>query len=140
LCSFSDEQQNPAIVGLLFGGENIRAASLVIGQRDNTKDDVRKRLMELKATVATWGECKQKLGFMFACCGRGEGLHGATDVETGIFKELMPDVLLNGMFSLGEFGWDFLTPSPVEQPAKKKPKQNDIILGYTTTIAVVGFV
>uniref|UniRef100_A0A914WLJ3 FIST C-domain domain-containing protein n=1 Tax=Plectus sambesii TaxID=2011161 RepID=A0A914WLJ3_9BILA len=135
---FSSACVKPAYVGLVFGGENVRAASLVIGQDDRTKESVKTRLTELKTKVEAWGECRQKFGFMFACCGRGRTLFDADDIETGVFKELMPDIPLNGMFSLGEFGWEF--PLPLAQSAKKSKRSNDDILSYTTTFAVVGFV
>uniref|UniRef100_A0A914UKZ9 F-box domain-containing protein n=1 Tax=Plectus sambesii TaxID=2011161 RepID=A0A914UKZ9_9BILA len=129
----------PAFVGLLFGGENVRAASLVIGQDDQTKESVRERLMELKAKVEAWGECRQKFGFVFTSCIRGWELFRADDVEIAVFKELMPDIPLNGMCTEGEYGWDFPLPL-APQPAKKSKRSNDAVLISTNTFGIVGFV
>uniref|UniRef100_A0A914WYZ5 F-box domain-containing protein n=1 Tax=Plectus sambesii TaxID=2011161 RepID=A0A914WYZ5_9BILA len=135
---YSSACVKPALVGLVFGGENVRATSLVIGQDDRTKESVRERLAELKANVEAWGKCRQKFGFMFAWCGRGCTLFEADNVVAGAFKELMPNIPLTGMFSLGEYGWDF--PLPLAQSAEK-PKSSDVtLLRGTTSFAVVGFV
>uniref|UniRef100_A0A914W8F6 F-box domain-containing protein n=2 Tax=Plectus sambesii TaxID=2011161 RepID=A0A914W8F6_9BILA len=128
----------PVFGGLVFGGENVRAASLVIGEDDRTKESVRERLMELKAKVEAWGECRQKFGFVFASCIRGWELFHAYDVEIAVFKELMPDIPLNGMCTEGEYGWDF--PLPLAQPAKKSRRSNDAVLIRTNSFAIVGFV
>uniref|UniRef100_A0A914UKH4 F-box domain-containing protein n=1 Tax=Plectus sambesii TaxID=2011161 RepID=A0A914UKH4_9BILA len=127
-----------AFVGLVFGGENVRAASLVIGKDDRTKESIGERLMELKAKVEAWGECRQKFGFAFAHCLRDRALYDADEITLELFKELMPDIPLNGMFSFGEFGWDF--PLPLAQPAKKYKPWIDDALSYTITFAIVGFV
>uniref|UniRef100_A0A914WIZ5 F-box domain-containing protein n=1 Tax=Plectus sambesii TaxID=2011161 RepID=A0A914WIZ5_9BILA len=128
----------PAFVGLLFGGENVRAASLVIGQDDQTKESVRERLAELKEKVEAWGECRQKFGFMFASCGRDRPIVDVDESEAEIFKELMPDIPLTGFFSSAEFGWDF--PLPLAQQGENVKLSVNTLLYGTTTFAVVGFV
>src|SRR5262249_3730554 len=130
-------------VGVVFGGENVRAASSIIGWPGMTDEDARKRLTELKATVDVWGECKQKLAFMFAsaissCADPKE--FGAGHLQTDIFKELMPDVPLNGMFSeKWTYGWNFPAAS-FERSATEPDSENVIQFGNFTYIAIVGFV
>uniref|UniRef100_A0A914ULE3 F-box domain-containing protein n=1 Tax=Plectus sambesii TaxID=2011161 RepID=A0A914ULE3_9BILA len=129
---------HPAYVGIAFGGENVRAASLVIGEDDRTKESVGKRLTELKAKVEAWGECRQKFGFMFASCSRGRPLIDADNAAAVVFKELMPDIPLTGFFSNGEFGWDF--PLPLAQSTKKPKLSDNFVVDCAVTIAIVGFV
>lgn len=117
----------------------MRAASLVLYWDLDERDEeyVTKRMMELKATVDSWGECQQKLGFMFSCyCRENEG---PTSFEVELFRQLMPDIPLNGMFCMRHFGWDFLL-SNEEQSRVKLMRDTGVRIPLANNIAVIGFV
>jgi len=41
---------------------------------------------------------------MFACLGRGQGLYGQPDFDSGLFQHYLPQTPLSGVFCNGEVG------------------------------------
>ena len=69
--------------------------------------------------------------FCFACVGRGRGLYGEPDVDSGLCRTAYPRLPIGGLFCSGEIGpihgvthlhgftasWSFLVPKEADQPA-----------------------
>ena len=99
-------------VGLIFAGDGIEAASVILPMSVRNESKVLKELQRLK-------ECKNlgnlddpnsnSFAFMFACCGRGKYFYkDKTNVESKCFRMLFPHTPLIGIFGEGEFGWNHL--------------------------------
>ena len=70
--------------------------------------------------------------FCFACVGRGRGLYGEPDVDSGLCQNTYPELPIGGLFCSGEIGpiqgvthlhgftasWSFLFPKEAEQSAE----------------------
>ena len=70
--------------------------------------------------------------FCFACVGRGRGLYGEPDVDSGLCRTTYPQLPIGGLFCSGEIGpihgvthlhgftasWSFLCPKEADQPAE----------------------
>ncbi len=87
--------------GVIFAGEGVEAASILLDQRVKRKKNV---LSELKALKDLGMSEKKSCAFMFACCGRGRGHHGAPNAESSAFSELFPTTPVIGLFGGGEIG------------------------------------
>ena len=77
--------------------------------------------------------------FCFACVGRGRGLYGEADVDSGLCRSAYPQLPIGGLFCSGEIGpidgvtylhgftasWSFLCPKEADQPteARSTPPQ-----------------
>ena len=70
--------------------------------------------------------------FCFACVGRGRGLYGEPDVDSGLCRTTYPELPIGGLFCSGEIGpihgvthlhgftasWSFLCPKEADRPAE----------------------
>ena len=141
-------------VGLIFAGEGIQAASVILPPNIKNESRVMKELQKLK-------DCEgfdldhpnsNSFAFMFACCGRGKHFHNdKSNVESKCFKALFPNTPLIGIFGEGEFGWNYLPrennpPSKNTQKEKERHsnsrsftrlKERDICHAYTTVFVVL---
>ncbi|XP_015115622.1 F-box only protein 22 [Diachasma alloeum] len=96
--------ENVLWIAILIGGPNIKSWSIVIENDERRNEQIRERFADFKKSVQPM---KHTVGLMFACVGRGEGMHGLPDVEATIFKETFPDIPLIGGFGNGEFGFNY---------------------------------
>lgn len=87
-------------VGITLIG-SVDTWSIIVDETHKTKEQVEHRLNSLKNSVQLK---KHSMGFMFACCARGESMFNECHVESSIFKRLFPEVPLVGCFGYGEFG------------------------------------
>ncbi|XP_006611836.1 F-box only protein 22-like [Apis laboriosa] len=87
-------------VGITIVG-SVDSWSIVMDESYKTKELVEQRLKLFKSHISLK---KHSMGFMFACCERGENMFNERNVESSIFKKLFPDIPLVGCFGDGEFG------------------------------------
>ncbi|XP_076239977.1 F-box only protein 22-like isoform X2 [Calliopsis andreniformis] len=124
--SKNDEcEKFPVCVGITLTG-SIDTWSIVVDRSCNTKDRVERRLKLLKSRVCLK---KHSIGFMFACCARGENMFNERNLESSVFKTLFPEVSLIGCFGDGEFGETSIS----SEPTAKRPRWYN----ETTTIFLI---
>ena len=153
----ADEEMG-ATSGLIFAGEGVEAASVLLDSTVRKEKDVERLLARLKGPWLEGGGGGRTCAFMFACCGRGAGLYrGKKNVESGVFRKLFPSTPLIGAFGGGEIGVEYI-PSAVpeneddERPAKRarvddgggeKEKKllssDDLLHSYTTVFVMLSF-
>jgi hypothetical protein len=73
--------------------------------------------------------------FMFACNGRGAGMHGAGDVESALFHKHFPLTPLLGTFTGGEYVHEVLPSTEVTPPTKP----SSLEFAYTTVFLFVSY-
>ncbi|XP_053979460.1 F-box only protein 22-like [Hylaeus anthracinus] len=100
--------------------------SIVVDKHCKTKELIEQRLRTFKSHTCLK---KHSIGFMFACCARGQSMFKEWNVESSIFKKLFPEVPLVGCFGDGEFGENSL---PNESSRKKRTWYHE-----TTTIFLI---
>jgi F-box protein 22 len=92
-------------MGIAFTGDNVKVASVILGQKVNNRSGIEQKLKKLK-------DCHipdvNQVGFMFACIGRGEYFHKEKNFESSVFHAMFPKVPLFGFFGNGEIGYDYL--------------------------------
>ena len=92
-------------MGLVFTGDNIKVASVILTQRIHDKSVIEQKLKKLK-------DCHvpgvNQVGFMFACVGRGAHFHKEKNLESSVFRTMFPKAPLFGFFGNGEIGYDYL--------------------------------
>lgn len=142
-------------VGLVFAGDGIEAASVILPPNVRNPNKVTKQLLKLKASK-NLGDLdnpdSRSFAFMFACCGRGKQFHNDKgDVESKCFKTLFPNTPLMGIFGEGEFGWNYMPDvkpkrskshqggkgTCTSQPRYKKLREEDVCHSYTTVFVVL---
>jgi hypothetical protein len=142
--SYSDQDPNPneyaRTSGLIFAGEGVEAASIVLSTQINNRAKVDAELKKLK-------DCglneKRSCAFMFACCGRGRHFYrGKANLESQAFRKMFPDTPLLGIFGNGEIGVTYL-PTIVNSPEAKKAKieitSRDFSHSFTTIFVMLSF-
>lgn len=109
-------------------------ASVVIPHAANTPQKIDRKIQLLK----NYGLSEEtSFAFMFACLGRGAGLHGEPNVESAIFKKHFPRTPLVGLFGNGEIGSDFnghKLENLNEPNCKKKKDVSRLYHSYATVI------
>lgn len=97
-------------------GVDPRSGAIAIGDRIRPGQRIQFHLRDaqtsaedLESLLASFGQEKGALppgsgSLMFACLGRGEGLYGQADFDSGIFRRFFPEVPLSGFFCNGEIG------------------------------------
>ena len=92
---------------LLFCGENVNCASLVINQ--SKEDEVKKRLVDFKGNLHfdPSEPGSELFGLLFACAGRSFQMFHKLNLESDLIKEQFPSVKLSGIFGLGEIGLNY---------------------------------
>ncbi|XP_033121821.1 F-box only protein 22-like [Anneissia japonica] len=114
---------------IVFSGERISAASVLLDQDAYTEELVHKELMRLKSAGLSE---KNSIGLMFACIGRGCDFYSAWDVESKVFRTLFPKTPLFGLFGNGEIGCTNL-------PQSKWKNLPEMAHGYTTIMCLISF-
>ena len=136
-----EEEQNPnpeysKTVGMCFLGDNVKAASVLLTNKVDTRGKVEAELLKLKSCEL---DERNSVAFMFACCGRVSVkklqlinayltiiycFQGAAfykrkkNVESEVFRKLFPKTDLIGIFGNGEIGMTYLPQA--DGPDKKK--------------------
>ena len=113
-------------------GRHLRTASVILPYSTNSPGKVEEKIKKLK-TYLTPG--KTNFAFMFACLGRGEGLHGEVNVESSIFRKHFPSTPLIGLFGNGEIGCDFYptgSENTSSQDYKRKTNKKKLYHSYTS--------
>ena len=101
-----EEDVLPTSHGIIFAGEGVEAASVLIGQEVKSAAKVELELSRLKKAGLDEGK---SCALMFACCGRGaHHYRGKKDVESRVFNKLFPQTPLIGLFGQGEFGVTYI--------------------------------
>lgn len=105
VCNRKDNKNNhcgkfPICVSVALIG-SVNTWSIVVDESYNTKERIEQRLKSFKNRICLK---KHSMGFMFACCARGERMFHVCNIESSIFKKLFPEVPLVGCFGDGEFG------------------------------------
>lgn len=105
VCNAKDNKNDqcgefPFCVAITLTGP-IDTWSVIVDKTCKTKERVEQRLKSFKERVRLK---KHSMGFMFACCARGESMFDECNVESSVFKGLFPEVPLVGCFGDGEFG------------------------------------
>ena len=127
----------PADATLLvyFSGPGVRAASAVVDEREGGA----RPPLDTAAAVRLLAELRypagETLGFMSACCGRGEYAF-EPGFEAAQFARLVPGVPLMGAFVNGELGSMTVGGEKHRFPTEK---DDPMILSYTTLFMVVSF-
>jgi len=116
-----EEEQNPnpeysKTVGMCFLGDNVKAASVLLTNKVDTRGKVEAELLKLKSCEL---DERNSVAFMFACCGRGAAFYKRKkNVESEVFRKLFPKTDLIGIFGNGEIGMTYLPQA--DGPDKKK--------------------
>ena len=117
-----EEEGQRATVGLVFAGDGVEAASVILTTDLRTEKAITEKLSELKRAKL---DEKNSCAFMFACCGRGQNFYkGKKNLESSVFQKLFPQTPLIGLFGGGEIGVDFI-PNLIEQDSMKDPGATD---------------
>jgi small ligand-binding sensory domain FIST len=91
--------------GAIAVGDRIRPGQRIqfhLRDAQTSAEDLESLLADFvreKADVPPGSGC-----LMFACLGRGEGLYGQADVDSGAFRRWFPQISLSGFFCNGEIG------------------------------------
>lgn len=94
---------------------------------------------KIKTLKSSLPSSNTSFAFMFACLGRGQGLHGEKNVESAIFRKYFPQTPLVGLFGNGEIGSDFsgaVQRHSEQADYKKKKVQTKLYHSYTTVFIV----
>ena len=133
--------------GLIFAGEGVSAASVMLTSDVKTEAKVEAILSELKTLDA---DPARSVAMMFACCGRGQGLYRKRNLESSVFRRLFPAVPLVGLFGQGEIGVHYVPKKEEEDAnpvASKRPKldadrlfsPDELEHSYTTIFLLVSY-
>lgn len=125
------------LTGIAFCGESVRAASAVIPEGKTTREEISTIFRKLAETGVGTG--RLSFAFMFACCGRGKRLHKREDFEVAIFRQFFPHTPIQGIFSMGECGTDYLSTGNHTEEAEMPgaPQPFDTTFAYSTVVSVV---
>lgn len=127
------ENEELGLTGIAFcGGSNVRCYSTILEPGMKSKKSIGIRLTTFRQSIRL-GEFAN-FAFMYACCGRGKHLYKKENVETGVFKELFPQVPILGIFSLGEAGVNCVGQN---DPSFDPSEIQNIQLSYSTVIALI---
>ena len=89
--------------GAIAVGENLQEGMRLrfhVRDAQTSAEDLQTMLKSYKKTLP--GSVSGAL--LFSCLGRGEGLYGCPDFDTGVFREYLGDVPVGGFFCNGEIG------------------------------------
>lgn len=117
-------------------GRRLKVASVILSSSVKTLQKVEDRIKTLRSNVT---QSKTSFAFMFACLGRGEGLHDVRNVESSMFRKHFPTTPLVGLFGNGEIGCDFCDAgqqTSVQSDFKRKKIQTKLYHSYTTVFIV----
>ncbi len=102
--------EGSGLFGFALMGSRIHAASLILPDNIRSKDSVMREMTELRRFYTSLPSPNNRaFALFFTCCGRGKSHYGEANVETAAFRDLFPKVPVSGIFSLGEFGWNYWT-------------------------------
>ncbi|XP_071476643.1 F-box only protein 22-like [Diadema antillarum] len=132
---FSRSEESSGVIGVMFSGPNVRAASVVLGEEVRQREDTRRAILRLKEANIHAGSASQSVGFMFACAGRGQFFYGSKNVESEEFHRVFPDTPLFGLFGGGEIGCENLSRGEKIDNGRLK----SIAHAYTTIMCLVTF-
>ncbi|XP_076629270.1 F-box only protein 22-like [Colletes latitarsis] len=132
VCNSKDSKNNKCrnfaiCVVALIG--SVDSWSIVVDKSYKTRERIEQRLKSFKNRICLK---KHSMGFMFACCARGERMFDVCNAESTIFKQLFPEVPLVGCFGDGEFGVNSL---PSVSSRKKKNLYNEM----TTVFLIITY-
>ncbi|KAF4524330.1 hypothetical protein B566_EDAN005389 [Ephemera danica] len=116
--------------GVLFCGDNLLAASVVIREADTDDRSIEERMLELKSCNFP---LKNSMALMFSCVGRPDLVS-----ETRCFQRHFPNTPLIGLVGNGETGWTYLPKSGDQQASGIMPKRRAPNLEhYYSTVVVL---
>ena len=101
-------QESSGVIGVMFSGPNVRAASVLLSEQISKRDEVKNTIATLKDAHLPVRP-RRSLGLMFACAGRGRHFYNEDNVESEEFHKVFPDTPLFGLFGGGEIGCRNLT-------------------------------
>ncbi|XP_006816269.2 F-box only protein 22-like [Saccoglossus kowalevskii] len=132
------EEKKTGILGLVFSGPNVKAASVVLNSRVTHPDHAKRELLKLKSVGLSE---KKTIAFMFACIGRGTEHYNQRNVESEAFKSIFPNTPLFGFFGNGEVGCEQLKCG--KRPDGSHPLPNaispELLHAYTTVFCMISF-
>lgn len=130
---------NQRTSGLIIAGDGVDAASVVLGQDVRGPQKVEAGIRQLKeAGLAE----ENSLAFMFACCGRGKGLHLKPNAESAAFRKLFPRTPLIGVFGNGEIGVNYtgkVEENRVNGGEEVLISSDDLNHSYCTVFMLISF-
>lgn len=124
--------------GLVFSGTNVDAASVLLSESVQTRDEVKKQLASLKSLNLEGGG-RRTVGFMFACIGRGLDHYCEENVESEVFRQCFPNTPLFGLFGNGEIGCENLSLMRDCGTESKGHHLPEVVHGYTTSVVLLSF-
>ncbi|KAJ8029522.1 F-box only protein 22 [Holothuria leucospilota] len=122
--------------GLVFAGPKVKAASVLLDEYVNTRDEIKKELTHLKSLSLESGK---SVAFMLACIGRGFNHYEEQNLESEVFHEFFPKTPLFGMFGNGEVGCHNLSQITKDEVPCKNSDLPNILHGYTTVFVLISF-
>lgn len=137
LIYYSDSEAS--LMCIAFCGSRVHAASVVIHEEVDTREEVEKVIKKLKNCNLPE---EKSFAFMFACIGRGcEHFNGVGNVESSVFKKYFPKTPLFGFFGNGEVGFDHLYKYEESSSSNDRSSSPHIMPklyhAYTTIICMV---
>ena len=132
-------------VGLVFSvpkteSDRMQAFSIVLRYHVRGEKDVKAALSKFKDAGFPGKDYSSSCAFMFACCGRGENMHGKKGLELSCFKSLYPDTPLVGIFGLGEIGHNFTGKEVAnELPKRSYHASTNLTHAMCTVFVVLAF-
>lgn len=120
---------------LMFCGENVHCASLVIKEED--EDIIKQRLIDFKSNLHFNPDQSntELIGFIFACAGRSYNIFNKLNLESDLIKEQFPFLKLYGIFGAGEIGKNYYGSY-----RSNKIRKDTVLHYYTTVLVLVQFI
>ncbi|CAH1797292.1 unnamed protein product [Owenia fusiformis] len=123
-------------LGIAFCGDDTKVASVIVPADVTNPKQVESVMSQLRGSHIP---DSNRIGFMFACIGRGYGLYHKQNVESEIFRKLFPKTPLYGFYGNGEIGYNYLPDySDIKTCDESSDEELPIFQhGYTTIIVLV---
>ena len=123
-----EDQHSRDVTGLIFsvpqGSTDVKVASIYFESDVKTEGKLKEQMAKLKKCNIPE---RNTIGFLVACCSRGEHHYDKDNVESGVCHQLFPKVPLVGFFGQGEMCHNYLpdynSPESIQEWIDKPPKE-----------------
>ncbi|CAG7678920.1 unnamed protein product [Allacma fusca] len=126
----SDDKSSKGCGLIICGDENVKVFSVGMFQKKITSNNE----MALARVKNCNFEEEGSFAFMFACNGRGAGMHNhVCNVESNLFRKYFPKTSLIGAFTAGEFIHEYIPGENSQPPRGKKSIEHS----FSTVFVIV---
>ncbi|RWS04617.1 F-box only protein 22-like protein [Dinothrombium tinctorium] len=125
------------LIGMAFYGEKVEAASIVL--TTETEESTKDRLQQFKSNLNFDPDISNSLvetiGFIIISSFRSVKVYGKENVDSQLFHYIFPNVKLNGVLAVEEFGINYFPKTVIERELIKS--RNNRWHAYSTVIVLV---